>query len=333
MSDDAIRALLLEEEDGKVSACLTELAEVDLPDGNVTVKIDYSTLNYKDGMVLKGIGRLVRNYPHVPGVDFSGVVEKSVSDDYKPGDRVVLNGWRVGETRWGGYSTKARVASDWLVKLPDNISNEQAMGIGTAGYTAMLAVMALEERGLNSNSEGEVLVTGAGGGVGSMAVSILAQLGYHVAASTGRVEAHDFLKTLGARSIIARSELEEKSKGPLSSERWLAAIDNVGGIILSNLLAAMKYDSSCASVGLAGSHKLDTSIMPFLLRGINLIGIDSVMCPKERRLEAWKRLSTDLPHDKLSKAVSIVPLSKIVEYADKILAGQVLGRIVVDVNT
>ena len=332
MSDEAIRALLLEEEDGIVSARLTEVPEVDLPIGNVTVQIDYSTLNYKDGMVLKGIGRLVRNYPHIPGVDFSGVVERSETDDFKPGDRVVLNGWRVGETRWGGYATKARVESDWLVKLPDSISNEQAMGIGTAGYTAMLAIMALEERGLNSNSDGEVLVTGAAGGVGCMAVSILAQLGYHVAACTGRDEAHDFLKKLGARSIISRSELEEKSKGPLRSERWLGAIDNVGGIILTNILAAMKYSSSCAAVGLAASHKLDTSVMPFLLRGINLIGIDSVMCPKGRRLEAWGRLSKDLPQDKLSEAVSVVPISKIVGFADKILAGQVLGRIVVDVN-
>ena len=332
MPVDEIRALLLEEVDGKIVADLTQVPEADLPDGDVTVKIDYSTLNYKDGMILKGIGRLVRDYPHVPGVDFSGVVETSNSEDFKRGDRVVLNGWRVGETRWGGYITRTRVKSGWLVHLPDSISNEQAMGIGTAGYTAMLAIMALEEHGLMPDAEGEVLVTGAGGGVGSVAVSILANLGYRVAASTGREEVHTFLRYLGATSIITRAELEEPIKGPLGSERWLGAIDNVGGVILSNLLASMKYNSSCAAVGLTASHKLDTSVMPFLLRGVNLLGIDSVMCPIERRVEAWMRLSKDLPKKKLAETVDVVPLSKITDYADKILAGQVRGRIVVDVR-
>lgn len=332
MSNGGIKALLLAEDNDKVKANLTEVLESDLPDGDVTVQIDYSTLNYKDGMILKGIGRLVRHYPHIPGVDFSGVVENSSSDDFRPGDRVVLNGWRVGESRWGGYASKARVKSKWLVKLPKNISTEQAMGIGTAGYTAMLAIMALEKQGLSLDIEGEVLVTGAAGGVGSIAVSVLSNLGYNVAASTGREDTHEFLKSLGATSIIDRSELEETNKGPLGSERWLGAIDNVGGVILSNVLATMKYNGSCAAVGLAASHKLDTSVMPFLLRGVNLLGIDSVMCRMEQRLEAWRRLSTDLPLASLKEIVNVIPLSRITEFADEILAGQVRGRIVVDVN-
>ena len=325
-------ALLLSEGDDGVVAAMTELSESDLPEGDVTVAVDYSTLNYKDGMVLKGIGRLVRNYPHIPGVDLAGIVEASSSTEFKPGDRVVLNGWRVGEAHWGGYAGKARVKSGWLVALPDEISTEQAMAIGTAGYTAMLAVMALEDHGLTPESDGEVLVTGAAGGVGSIATAILSNLGYKVAASTGREETHDYLKGLGATSIVTRAELEEAPKGPLGTERWAGAIDNAGGPILANLLASMKYRGSCAAVGLAASPKLDTTVVPFLLRGVNLLGIDSVMCPKERRVVAWDRLSRELPHDKLSDATTVVPLSSITEYADQILAGQVRGRIVVDVG-
>lgn len=332
MSHDMIRALLLEEDDGKVTSSLTEVSESDLPDGDVTVAVDYSTLNYKDGMVLKGIGRLVRDYPHIPGVDFSGVVETSGSDAFKPGDRVVLNGWRVGEVRWGGYAAKARVSGEWLVALPDNISNEQAMAIGTAGYTAMLSVMALEDHGLTPDTDDEVLVTGAAGGVGSVAVSLLSNLGYKVAAGTGREETHAYLEGLGATTIVSRAELEESAKGPLGRERWAGAIDNVGGVILSNLLAAMKAGGSCAAVGLAASHELNGSVMPFLLRGINLLGIDSVMCPLERRQIAWNRLSSELPMEKLAEATQIVPLSEIAGYADKILGGQIKGRVVVDVS-
>ncbi len=332
MSHDMIRALLLEEDDGKVTSSLTEVSESDLPDGDVTVAVDYSTLNYKDGMVLKGIGRLVRDYPHIPGVDFSGVVETSGSDAFKPGDRVVLNGWRVGEVRWGGYAGKARVSGEWLVALPDNISNEQAMAIGTAGYTAMLSVMALEDHGLTPDTDDEVLVTGAAGGVGSVAVSLLSNLGYKVAAGTGREETHAYLEGLGATTIVSRAELEESAKGPLGRERWAGAIDNVGGVILSNLLAAMKAGGSCAAVGLAASHELNGSVMPFLLRGINLLGIDSVMCPLERRQIAWNRLSSELPMEKLAEATQIVPLSEIAGYADKILGGQIKGRVVVDVS-
>ncbi|MBT7955345.1 MAG: acryloyl-CoA reductase, partial [Rhodospirillaceae bacterium] len=226
---DTFNALVLNKDDDGVTSAVESIGLEDLPEGDVVVAVDYSTLNYKDGLVLKGLGGLVRNYPHVPGVDLSGTVESSESADFKAGDRVVLNGWRFGEVCWGGYAQKARVKADWLVKLPDNISNEQAMAIGTAGYTAMLAVMALEDQGLTPDSEGEVLITGAAGGVGSIATAILANLGYQVAASTGRAETADYLKSLGAASIVSREELEEAPKGPLSAERWAAAIDNVGG--------------------------------------------------------------------------------------------------------
>ncbi len=333
MSDgNAFPALMLEENDGAVTAAMTELHDSDLPEGDVLVRTEYSTLNYKDGMVLKGQGRLVRNYPHVPGVDLAGVVEASDSPDYVPGDRVVLNGWRVGEAHWGGYAGKARVKSDWLVPLPDAISTRQAMAIGTAGYTAMLSVLALEDHGLSPDSDGEVLITGAAGGVGSIAVAILAKLGYRVAASTGREEAHEYLKSLGAASIVPRAELEEGQKGPLGSERWSGAIDAVGGVILANLLASLKSHASCAAVGLAASPKLETTVIPFLLRGVNLLGIDSVLCPKPRRIEAWARLGTDLPADKLEAMITQVPLSEITGHADAILAGQVQGRVVVDVS-
>ncbi len=329
---DTFNGLLLNETDDGVAAEMTTLNDSNLPDGDVTVAVDYSTLNYKDGMVLKGLGRLVRNYPHVPGVDFAGTVAADSSGTFSEGDRVVLNGWRVGEMRWGGYAQRARAESGWLVKLPDAISTEQAMAIGTAGYTAMLAVMALEDHGLTPDTDGDVLVTGAAGGVGSVAVAILAKLGYKVAAGTGREETHDYLKSLGAATIVSREELEEAPKGPLGPERWAGAIDNVGGPILANLLASLQSHGSCSAVGLAASPKLDTTVVPFLLRGVNLLGIDSVMCPLARRQTAWARLATDLPADKLAEATTVVPLSAITGYADQILAGQVRGRIVVDVN-
>ena len=332
MSENMIKALLLIEDGGKVTPTLTDVSEAKLPDGDVTVAVEYSTLNYKDGMVLMGLGRLVRDYPHVPGVDFAGVVESSTSDKFKPGDRVVLNGWRVGETRWGGYATKARVPADWLVALPDDISTEQSMAIGTAGYTAMLSVMALEDHGLTPGSEDEVLVTGAAGGVGSVAVSLLGELGYNVAAGTGREDTHAYLEGLGATSIVSRSDLEEPTRGPLGSERWAGAIDAVGGVILANLLATLNSGSSCAAVGLAAGHQLNGSVMPFLLRGVNLLGIDSVMCPLDRRQIAWDRLSRELPKQKLAEMAQVVPLAEIAGYAGKILEGQVKGRIVVDIQ-
>ena len=326
-------ALVLNKEEDQISSSIETLSESDLPDGDVTVRVDYSTLNYKDGLVLQGLGGLVRNYPHVPGIDFSGVVESSDSPDYNAGDRVVLTGWRVGEVHWGGYAQKARVKSDWLVPLPAGLSNQQAMNIGTAGFTAMLAVMALEDHGLAPGADNEVLVTGAAGGVGSVATLILANLGYRVAASTGREETHDYLKSLGAESIIGREELETPGKGPLGKERWAGAIDSVGGPILANLLANVRYRGSCATVGLAASPKLETTVIPFIIRGVNLLGIDSVMCPKERRIEAWNRLAKDLPQDKLAETMSTVSLAEAADMGGAIVKGQVKGRVVIDVNS
>ena len=328
---DQFTALVLEDAgDGKITSSIETLPNDRLGEGDVTVGVEYSTLNYKDGMIVKGVGRLIRDYPHVPGIDFAGTVEASDSPDYKPGDRVVLTGWRVGEVHWGGYSTRARVQAGWLVPLPDGLSTEQAMAIGTAGFTAMLALMALEDHGLSPGSEGPVLVTGAAGGVGSIAVALLSNLGYPVAASTGRKETHDYLKALGAAEIVEREELATPPKGPLGSERWAAVIDNVGGPTLHAALATLRTWGSCAAVGLASGPALETTVMPFLLRGINLLGIDSNLCPKERRLTAWDRLSRELPLDKLSDITSPASLADVDDLAGKILQGQVRGRTVID---
>ena len=325
------KAVVLEESDGKVAASLQELDESRLPEGDVTVAVEHSTVNYKDGMILKGIGRLVRTYPHVPGVDFAGTVEASEHADYKPGDKVVLTGWRVGEVHWGGFAQKARVKGDWLVPLPDGFETRQAMAVGTAGFTAMLAVMALEEHGL-APGKGEVLVTGAAGGVGSVAVAILAKLGYQVAASTGRAETHDYLKALGATTLVAREELSEPPSRPLDKERWAGCIDSVGGTTLAHLLTQMAYGSSVAAVGLAGGNELQSTVLPFLLRGVNLLGIDSVMCPQDRRRKAWARLASDLPMEKLESMINVIGLSDLLGIGDEILKGKVRGRTVVDVN-
>ncbi len=329
---DEFKALVLDEDDGKVSHAFKTLNLSDLPEGNITVAVEYSSLNYKDGMIINGIGRLVRNYPHIPGVDFAGTVESSESPDFKPGDKVVCTGWRVGEAHWGGFATRARVNSDWLVKLPDGLDTKRAMAIGTAGLTAALAVMALTDHGLSPEAEGEVLVTGAAGGVGSVAVALLASLGYLVAAGTGREETHEYLKGLGAAELVSRSELEEAPRGPLASERWSGAIDNVGGPILANLLAAMKYGGSCAAVGLVASPKLESTVIPFLLRGVNLLGIDSVHCPNVRRLEGWRLLAENLPMEKLDGLTTVRPLADLPELAGLILKGQIRGRTVIDVN-
>ncbi len=325
------KALLLAEADGKVSSSLQDLDETRLPEGDVTVAVDYSTLNYKDGMVLNGIGRLVRSYPHVPGVDFAGTVAESANPDFTAGDKVVLTGWRVGEMHWGGYAQKARVKGDWLVPLPDGLSTKRAMAIGTAGFTAMLAVMALEEHGVTPES-GEVLVTGAAGGVGSVAVAILAKLGYRVTASTGRSETHDYLRALGAASLIDRTELSEPASRPLDKERWAGCIDSVGGTTLAHLLTNIAHGGSVAAVGLAGGSKLETTVLPFLLRGANLLGIDSVMCPKARRTAAWQRLTQDLPMDKLDAMITEATLGDLPGLASDILKGQIKGRVVIDVN-
>ena len=333
MSDTEFNALVLTaDNEGKVTSAFETLPNDRLPEGDVTVAVKYTTLNYKDGMILNGIGKLVRDYPHVPGIDFSGVVEESSHPDFKAGDEVILTGWRVGEVHWGGMATRARVNGDWLVPLPEGISLEQAMSIGTAGFTAMLAVMTLEEHKLSRDTDKEVLVTGGAGGGGSVATSILANLGYKVAASTGRAEQHDYLKGLGATTIVERDELLEPPKGPLGRERWAGVIDNVGGPTLHHALATLAYWGACASVGNAGSFKLETTVLPFLLRGINLCGIDSATCPKERRIIAWDRLSNELPMDKLDEVTNRAGFAELPDLAGQILKGQIRGRMVIDVN-
>ena len=319
-------------ESGKASADIQDLTLADLPESEVTVAVEYSTVNYKDGLCLspKG-GGLVRNYPHVPGIDFAGTVEASSDDRYKTGDKVVLTGWRVGEAHWGGYSQKARVKADWLVPLPDGITARQAMAVGTAGFTAMLAVMALEDHGLKPGN-GPVLVTGAAGGVGSVATAILAHLGYEVAAVTGRPETADYLKSLGATEIVPRADLNETVKRPLESETWAGCVDAVGGDMLARVLGQMKYGASVAAVGLAGGAALPATVIPFLLRGVNLLGIDSVMQPFENRQRAWQRIATDLPMEKLDAMVHPATLADLPQLGADILAGQVKGRVVVDVN-
>ncbi len=299
--------------------------------GEVTVDVEYSTLNYKDGLILNGLGRLVRNYPHVPGVDFAGRVCVSTVPDYKPGDGVLLTGWRVGEMQWGGYGEKARVKASQLVKLPAGLTAKRAMAVGTAGFTAMLAVMALEEHGLKPGA-GEVLVTGAAGGVGSVAIAILAKLGYAVAASTGRAETADYLRELGAATIIDRATLAKPPQRPLDSERWAGAIDAVGSTTLATLLTQLKYGASVAACGLAGGNDLPTTVIPFLLRGVNLLGIDSVMCPKPRREAAWARIVGDLPMAKLDALTEVAPLGALPDLAGRILKGGVRGRVVIDVR-
>lgn len=326
---DNYKALVLSESDGKVGNEIQELTSSDLPDGDVLVRVEYSDVNYKDGMVVNGIGGLVRNYPHVPGIDFAGVVEESSHSRYAAGDKVVLTGWRVGEVHWGGYSQKARVNGDWLVPLPEGLSTKQAMAVGTAGLTSMLCVMALEDHGLTT-SDGPILVTGAAGGVGSVAVSILARLGYEVGASTGREAQHEYLKSLGATTIVARRDLSEPNKRPLESETWAGAIDTVGSTTLARVLAQVKYGGSVAACGLAGGPKLEVTVLPFLLRGVNLLGIDSVMQPFENRVRVWDRIASDLPHDKLEEMTEVIGLSGVAEAASSILSGQVRGRLVVE---
>ena len=325
------KALVLHENAGKVEPRVETLEESALPDGEVLVAVEYSTLNYKDGLILNGLGRLVRAYPHVPGIDFAGTVEQSSSPDWKPGDKVVLTGWRVGETRWGGYAEKARVMASQLVALPQGLTARRAMAIGTAGFTAMLALRQLERHGLHPE-QGEVLVTGAAGGVGSVAVALLAALGYTVVASTGRPALHDYLKGLGANTIIERAALAAEPQRPLDSERWAGAIDAVGGTTLATLLTQLRYGASVAACGLAGGTALATTVVPFLLRGVNLLGIDSVMCPVGPRREAWTRLARDLPLEKLDAMTEAVPLATLPELAGRILKGEVRGRIVVDVK-
>ena len=326
----SFNALIVNKDDeGKTHAEVTQLTEDQLPEAEVTVAVDYSTVNYKDGLCIGPGGGLVRNYPHVPGIDFAGTVETSSDERYKPGDKVVLTGWRVGEAHWGGYAQKARVKADWLVPLPTGLDTRQAMAVGTAGFTAMLAVMALEDHGIK---KGPVLVTGAAGGVGSVATAILANLGYEVAAVTGRPETEDYLKSLGASRIVARDEINETVKRPLEGETWGGCVDAVGGAMLARVLGQMEYGASVAAVGLAGGAALPATVIPFLLRGVNLLGIDSVMQPYDNRLRAWERVAKDLPMEKLEAMVQPAGLSDLPQLGADILKGQVKGRVVVDVN-
>ncbi|QDI75614.1 MULTISPECIES: acryloyl-CoA reductase [Leisingera] len=320
-----------DEESGKTSAAIEQISLDQLPEGEVTVAVEYSTVNYKDGLCIGPGGGLVRKYPHVPGIDFAGTVEASSDGRYKPGDKVVLTGWRVGEAHWGGYSQKANVRADWLVPLPDGLDTRQAMAVGTAGFTAMLAVMALEDHGLEPG-QGPVLVTGAAGGVGSVATAILANLGHEVAGVTGRPETADYLKSLGATQIVAREEINETTKRPLESETWAGCVDAVGGAMLARVLGQMKYGASVAAVGLAGGAALPATVVPFLLRGVNLLGIDSVMQPYDNRVRAWQRIAKDLPMDKLEAMIQPATLGDLPQLGADILKGQVKGRVVVDVN-
>jgi acrylyl-CoA reductase (NADPH) len=328
-----LRALVMEKTaEGLAEPHLRELDDSALPPGDVTVAVDYSTLNYKDGLCLSpNGGGLVKVWPHVGGIDFAGTVEASDDARYKPGDKVVLTGWRVGEVHWGGYATKARVKADWLVPLPAGLTTRQAMAVGTAGLTSMLAVLALEDHGL-APEKGEVLVTGAAGGVGSTAVAILAHLGYQVAGVTGRPETEAYLRDLGVTRIIPRADLAETVKRPLEAETWAGCIDAVGGPMLARVLGQMKYGASVAAVGLAGGAGLPASVIPFLLRGVNLLGIDSVMKPFEGRKRAWARIVTDMPMDKLEAMVQPATLSDLPALGAAILKGEVKGRVVVDVR-
>jgi len=328
----SFRALVLGQgPDRKVSGAIETLPEDRLTAGDVTVAVEYSTLNYKDGLVLTTGGGLVKTWPHVGGIDFAGTVERSESPIFSPGDKVVLNGWRVGELHWGGYASKARVKGDWLVKLPASISTKRAMAIGTAGYTSMLCVMALEKHGI-APAAGEILVTGAAGGVGSVAVAILAKLGYAVVAATGRPQEGAYLSALGARTIMDRKELVEAPDRPLLSERFAGLVDTVSGVMFAKALAQVKYGGAAAVCGLAAGPSFPGSILPFILRNIAVYGIDSVMLPKASREAAWRRLGTDLPLDKLDSMMSEAGLADLMGLAPKILKGEVRGRVVVDVN-
>ncbi|WP_426034646.1 MDR family oxidoreductase [Cypionkella sp. TWP1-2-1b2] len=316
---------------GATHAAVKDLTLADLPGGEVLVAVEYSTVNYKDGLCMGAGGGMVRAYPHVPGIDFAGTVEASEDARYKPGDKVVLTGWRVGETYWGGYAQKARVKADWLVPLPQGLTTRAAMAVGTAGLTAMLAVMALEAHGLKPG-QGPVLVTGAAGGVGSVAVTILAHMGYEVAAVTGRPETEAYLRDLGAAQIVARDQINETVKRPLESDLWSGCIDAVGGAMLARVLGQLKYGASVAAVGLAGGSQLPASVIPFLLRGVNLLGIDSVLQPYANRQAAWARIASDLPQDKLESMLTMATLADLPRLGVEILAGQIKGRCVIDVN-
>ncbi len=324
------KGILIEKDDNGYRAALQEIDESQLPDGDVTINVQYSTLNYKDGLAITGKSPVVRKFPMIPGIDLVGTVENSTHPEYKPGDAVVLNGWGVGEAHWGGLAQKARLKGDWLVPLPKGFTPQQAMSIGTAGYTAMLCIMALEKHGVTPD-KGEILVTGATGGVGSVAVAILAKLGYQVVAMTGRPESSEYVTALGASEVILRSEYAEPGR-PLGRERWAGVVDVVGSHVLANACAATKYRGVVTACGLAGGMDLNTTVMPFILRGVTLAGVESVMCPRDTRLEAWRRLEQDLDLSKLNTIAHEIGLSDAIGTASQLLSGQVRGRVIVDVN-
>lgn len=323
------KSIVINKDDAGYRAELTQSDESILPEGDVTIKVNWSTLNYKDGLAITGKGPVVRRFPMIPGIDFSGTVIKSEHADWKEGDEVILNGWGVGETHCGGLSEIARVKGDWLVKQPATFDGRQAMSIGTAGYTAMLCVMALEKHGIKPE-DGEILVTGAGGGVGGVAIALLSKLGYTVAASTGRPEEADYLRSLGATTIVDRAELSAPGR-PLGRERWAGVIDTVGSTTLANACASTNYAGAIAACGLAGGMDFPSSVMPFILRGITLYGIDSVMCPQPKRQAAWNRLEQDLDVSKLDAITKEISIDDAIDVAGELLEGKVRGRVVVKV--
>jgi acrylyl-CoA reductase (NADPH) len=324
------KALLLNQVEGKTLAEVRRLNVTDLPEGDVLVDVDYSSLNYKDGLAVTGTGKIIRSFPMVPGIDFAGTVAESASERFKPGDQVILTGWGVGERHWGGFAQKARVKADWLVPMPAGLDAKQAMIIGTAGFTAMLCVMALEESGVKPDS-GKVLVTGAAGGVGSVSVLLLSQLGYHVVAVSGRPETQDFLTALGAKEFIAR-EVMSKPAHPLESQSWAGAIDVVGGSTLARVLAEMQYGGTVAACGLVGGFELNTTVMPFILRNVGLRGVDSVSCPQERSIRTWERLAAELPPSAYADLGCAIALEEVPQAAKDILAGRIQGRMLVNLN-
>jgi len=324
------KAILIEKQDSTQSARVAEVDPTQLPDAPVTVRIEYSTINYKDGLAITGKSPVVRKFPMVPGIDFAGVVETSTNDAWRPGDRVLLNGWGVGETHWGGLAQKARVSAEWLQRVPETFNSKQAMAIGTAGYTASLCVNALVKHGLTPD-RGEVLVTGASGGVGSVAIALLAHAGFNVVASTGKAAESDYLKALGARQVVDRNELSQAGK-PLQKERWAAVVDSVGSHTLANACAQTRYRGLVAACGLAQGMDFPASVAPFILRGVSLLGIDSVMAPRELREEAWQRLARDLDIGQLDRISTTVGLAEALNAAQNIVNGKIRGRVTVDVN-
>lgn len=325
---DTFQAIIISKTDQGQSVEFKELTDTDLMEGNVVVNIEHSTVNYKDGLALTGKAPIIRKYPLVPGVDFAGTVKSSSHDEFHKGDKVVLNGWNVGESHHGGFARRARVPGDWLVHLPEVFSTAEAMAIGTAGYTAMLAVLALEEQGVKP-ADGEIVVTGAAGGVGSVAISLLSKLGFTVVASTGRLSEEFYLRSLGASAVIDRNEFSTPVK-PLAKMRWAGAVDSVGSITLANILSQTKYAGTVAACGLAQGSDLPSTVLPFILRGVKLIGIDSVHCPRPKRIEAWGRLARDLDKAKLAAMTTHVKLADVPRVASEIVSGRIRGRIVVD---